>query len=332
MVGGRGGTRGRGQGRGIVRGADSAIGRRSAKLRSTSASEITNVLEHYHVEIADKQQKYFVCLSCETAVEDDDSYVQCHDCKQFCHFKCSKLTKSIFDVLVESDDSCQWLCEICRSGEGVKRDARDDKLDHLIMKVDIMAQKMTMLETGYTGASLDEKIERAVQRKLAEALDERGEIEKRKLNVVVVGVKESEAAKAEDRAKEDVLRVKALIARIDPNLQDEKVENPVRLGRAPNKDGKPRLLKIQVGSEEARDNIVRNAWKLNQQVKDPKDRVYFNQDLTQLQRERQKELKAELLRVRAETGEGDWVIRNGKIVKKRAQAAAAGGGQVGNDR
>jgi hypothetical protein len=200
------------------------------------------------------------------------------------------------------------------------------------MKVDIMAQKMTMLETGYTGASLDEKIERAVQRKLAEALDERGEIEKRKLNVVVVGVKESEAAKAEDRAKEDVLRVKALIAKIDPNLQDEKIENPVRLGRAPNKDGKPRLLKIQVGSEEARDNIVRNAWKLNLQVNDPKDRVYFNQDLTQLQRERQKELKAELLRVRAETGEGDWVIRNGKIVKKRAQAAAAGGGQVGNDR
>ena len=66
-----------GRGRGGVK-IGGAIGRekRGSKQRNTSVTAKGP---------EGQAAKYFMCTICEAAVDDDDSYVQCHDCRQFCH-------------------------------------------------------------------------------------------------------------------------------------------------------------------------------------------------------------------------------------------------------
>ena len=197
---------------------------------------------------------------------------------------CSKLPESLFDALCEGGKCIQWICDSCQNREGMKRDERDSKLDHLIRKIESMDEKINKLEQGYTGVSLDEKIEKAVERKLAEALDERGEIEKRKLNLIVVGVHESEEVRQVDRDREDTARLREMLKNVDPVLADETIEEPTRLGR---KTNKPRLLRFKVKNEVVKENILKNYFKLNSSKTRPDERIYFNHDLTPSQRDTQ---------------------------------------------
>ena len=49
---------------------------------------------------------------------------------------------------------------------------------------------------------------------------------------------------------------------------DETVENPIRLGKR-NLDGKSRLLKVKVRNNEVWDEILCNAYKINEGGQDP---------------------------------------------------------------
>ena len=54
-----------------------------------------------------------------------------------------------------------------------------------------MIQRLEKLEGVQTGKSIDDKIEEAVGKKVTELLDEKNEKEKRKLNLIVVNLPES---------------------------------------------------------------------------------------------------------------------------------------------
>ena len=69
--------------------------------------------------VADKSAEFFLCLACDDEAEDDS--IQCHDCKQWAHFKCSGLTNLQVSFLTESPDAIQWVCQKCIKGEGEKR-------------------------------------------------------------------------------------------------------------------------------------------------------------------------------------------------------------------
>ena len=260
-------------------------------------------------------QKIFMCLQCEVPVDEGEDCVQCYDCKQWYHFDCTDLTQKYFELLTNTDNSIQWLCNQCKDGERQRRDEKDDKLDFLIKKLEMMEEKLTKLEGGYTGDTLEEKIDKAVERKLAEALDERSEIEKRKLNVIVVGLEESEKGSEKEREEEDMRRLGDMITKIDTELKETDIEDLVRLGK---KNDRPRLIRFKTKTQTAKDKIIKNYYKLND-GKRHTDRIYFNPDLTPLQRQKQRQLRKELDEKKRETGENDWTInyRTGEIVKKK---------------
>ena len=58
------------------------------------------------------------------------------------------------------------------------------------------------------------------------------------------------------------------------------------------------------------------AWKLNEGIRDPKEKVFVNNDLTILERDQEKKLLDELRTLRENNVDDDQypVIRNGKIV------------------
>ena len=149
-----------------------------------------------------------------------------------------------------------------------------------------------------------------MDRKLAEAMEEQREIDKRKNNLIIVNMKESTRVEIEERKYDDLTAARTLFERVVSLDQGDVVE-PVRLGRMGG--NLPRMLRVTVKSEEKKKEILRKAHELNSSVTDSKKKVYINSDYTQKQRETYKALRAEKHR-RTEEGEQNLVIRNGKIV------------------
>ena len=152
-------------------------------------------------------------------------------------------------------------------------------------------------------------------KKVTELLDEKNEKEKRKLNLIVVNLPESNKPTHEERKREDRDRVRDLVQKIT-DVPGEEVNDPVRLGPVQiGQNVRPRLLKLVVRSEEAKIEIMRNVSRLNEGVEFA-ERVYINNDSTPRERAKYRELKEEVQR-RVEAGENDLIIRNLTIVKRK---------------
>ena len=289
----------------------------------------------------------YLCPICENEVSEQDESIECYRCEKWIHFRCSDLTRERFEVLRESTDSMQFFCECCviknrmdkesqksgtygLSSASTTRDnahtftgggacggacgGLESRLDAMMAKLCSLETKITKLDSIETGAQLDKKIKTVVDKELTAALDERDEIDKRKRNLVVFGMKESSGTSDAEKIRNDVIRVRTMISKMEPELANIRIVDPVRLQSEKNKD-KPRLLKFKVENEDIKERIVRGSIRVNKTV--DKDRqIYFNNDFTPKQRAAHKELKEQLKEKKRVTGEDDWVIRGRDIVKK----------------
>lgn len=245
--------------------------------------------------------------------------INCFGCKQWAHQSCAKLTNSQFSNMVRSKNM-HWVCTPCADADKVpvtEKDSRLDKLLDIIPVIRSMSSRMTDLEKhvqDISGPKLDEKIEKIVDRKMKEMMEEKSEIEKRKNNLIIVNLSESKKANEKERVESDTRAIKHILAQIVDLDDDEKID-PIRLGNPPKKGEKPRLVKISVKSEDKKQEIIRKARSLND-CKPFEKRVYFNPDFTPKQREDYRRLKEEV-KQRTEAGERNLVIRGYKIVQKK---------------
>ena len=100
------------------------------------------------------------------------------------------------------------------------------------------------------------------------------------------------------------------------NVPGADIDEPMRLGQIQiGHNARPRLLRMVVRTDDAKQKIMKNVYSLNEGIPFDK-RVYINNDSTPLERENYKALKAEMVR-RVEGGEKDLIIRNMKIVKRQ---------------
>lgn len=257
------------------------------------------------------------CPVCDKIVGENGDSIECHDCKAWVHFACSDLTRAQFDMLSNASEAMQFLCKGCRElgkagTAGAVGGSMVTKIDFMLRKLTAMESKINSLE-GCTGKKLEDKIEEVVDKKLAAALDERDEIDKRKNNVIVFGFGESMGETDATKMRYDLERIRSMIEKFDSSLTNINIRDPVRIPT--NEKSKPRLFKFKVDSEDIRDKIVKGSIRANQSVKQ-EERVYFNIDFTPQQREKHKVLKAKLEEKKRVTGEKDWVIKRGEIVKQ----------------
>jgi hypothetical protein len=124
---------------------------------------------------------------------------------------------------------------------------------------------------------------------------------------------ESEGETADERKQSDLDKVTNLVSKVTDVTKGD-FSNPIRLGAwQVGKGIKPRMLKVAVKSEEVKRRVLSNAPKLNDGVREAKDRVYINQDRTERERNDFRKLREELERRKKD--EPELVIRGGKIVK-----------------
>lgn len=129
------------------------------------------------------------------------------------------------------------------------------------------------------------------------------EIEKRKKNVVIHGIPETDGERDVDVA----LEIFETGLRLDGGRH---IERTMRIGRV--RSEKPRPLRIQLHSEDGKKEILSRARNLKDNEKFK--RMFITPDLTRKQQVVDKELRMKLKEIR-ENGETQARIRFGKIVK-----------------
>lgn len=136
-----------------------------------------------------------------------------------------------------------------------------------------------------------------------EDVDERLEIERRKGNLIIHGVPESNAEKDID----EVAKILGEGLKLDFTRHVDKME---RIGREV--EGRPRPIRMKIKNMDGRKEILSRAKNL----KDTEEfkRMFISPDLTRRQQEADRELRQQLKRIR-EGGVQEARIKNGKIVK-----------------
>ena len=120
--------------------------------------------------------------------------------------------------------------------------------------------------------------------------NEQKEREKRKLNVMVYNVPESEASNGLEKKEEDLNRLNNLFK---DNLQiSANITKVIRLGK---RDDKPRLLKVSLGSADQKSNLLRNKAKLKKDSNPEHIKnIYISPDYTPLEQKKRKALREQL--------------------------------------
>lgn len=276
------------------------------------------------------------CLKCTKEVDDEQDCIECHYCKEWCHRSCSKLSLQEFEILTRGGEHIIWRCTVCIEEEVVKdkkTKSLESKIDNMTKMIENLVARLDTVE-GDQGKRLS-KLEELVQvnkkpetttsirlENLESKVDiflnenqQNEEKQKRKLNVVVVNLPESDKESPEDRVKDDKERLRKIVSEIK-GVEPEDVDNPLRLGHFKiGQNVRPRLIKIECRSEEAKNLIMKGTWSLNKKL-DKDKRVYFNNDLTSSERELLQKVKVDFNK-RKKEGETDIRIdyKNLQIVK-----------------
>ena len=157
-------------------------------------------------------------------------------------------------------------------------------------------------EVGEMKAELETKVSTTC-RSVKEDVEETLEIERRKYNLVIHGVPETDAEKDID----SVAEIMGEGLHLD---FDRHVDKMMRIGRYV--EGKSRPLRMSIKTLDGKREILSRAKELKDNEKFK--RMYISPDLTRRQQEVDKDLRMQLKMIREE-GETEARIRYGKIVK-----------------
>lgn len=143
---------------------------------------------------------------------------------------------------------------------------------------------------------------------------EKDEQEKRKCNIVVSNMPESEASTGEERKREDITKLVDVIK--DELRLNIRVENAFRAGKK--QENRPRILIVTLSSEASKWDVLKTAKLLRESEDEVVRNIYINKDLSVQEREQQKKLRDEVKTRRAQ-GENVRIVR-GKCVTVRDQS------------
>ena len=163
--------------------------------------------------------------------------------------------------------------------------------------------------------NMDEPFVQAVQEAHQGDKAEEAEIERRKTNVIVHGVPESDAEDTDQWIDNDMIVLATMFQEV--KVENVTVDSVVRLGKkAANPTQNPRPMKVVLDSVESKVSLLKKAKKnLREKKQGGWSKAFIHQYLTLKQREAKKPLVAELKQWK----ETDLIIFNGKVLKKRSK-------------
>ena len=157
---------------------------------------------------------------------------------------------------------------------------------------------------------IDEKTSNIAQMSISEILER----EKRKNQLILFNIKESDKDEAKDRKAEDTNEVNRILESINaPSEYD-------MINRVGPKGATPRPVKIKLKNQDDQTKILKAAKNLKG------TEIYINKDMTPLEQAEHRRLVMELKRRRGEARSNEqWVIRRNKVINVRSKSIARAG-------
>ena len=275
------------------------------------------------------------CETCEVKVTSKDKRVQCSACEKWYHSKCQNVDDQKHLMLSQpTNKDIHWLCNTCNSQsakifirfaqmaekvEKMEENFKDikDEVGSIRKQMGEFLQLSKSTEAKLSSlieAKIDQDVVAKVEKKVTiqvqmvqEDVKEKLEIERRRSNIVIHGLKDSR----EDAQQEiDGNAVKKVINEGLKLDAQRHVEEVYRIGKF--NAGKCRPIRIKIKTMEGRSEILKRAKMLKETELFSK--VYISLDLTKKQQSKDKELRDKLKEMK-EAGEEGCMIRNGKIIK-----------------
>ena len=264
-----------------------------------------------------------VCPQCSEKVNDEECGMECDDCKFWYHLKCSKISKATYELLNKNDD-LQWRCIKCKK----EFEMMKSRMEELKEENKILQEKLSVLEDKFDSLKeeikneivieIGNKIVDEVKKTVSESLrvvKDTEDKKNRESNIIMYNVKESTKPNGKDREKDDQDIYTKVYEHCVKGEKKADIEKIVRLGkvvRSSDEETRTRPLLIKFKN-------VSDKWKLLKNARNMKNapevckKVIIAPDLTKEERERDRNLRAELKR-RKENGEVNLVIKKNQIV------------------
>ena len=196
--------------------ADTAT--KSAKGKGKQGAGLKNSGKKESIQVSDNCFDWF---DCKAPVNEGEDGVQCEICDGWYHRVCVKLSKQAYEALVADSidklNMLHWYCTHC--SRGVKRvltgmavlEKRQDMMENEISnlkkdlikisdidgRVEATTEKVARIEKQVK--EMDSSIDKVIETRLKEAVEEKEDKEKRCLNLVLFGIEESGKETAQDR-------------------------------------------------------------------------------------------------------------------------------------
>ena len=273
---------------------------------------------------------------CKTCHFTGKSNVLCTRCLKYVCSNCSGLTTDMSEMLTNSNLSVHWFCTQCKDPalKAVRTDIEiEEKCKAYCLKFKEEMQREISDEVNKVRKEvnkLNNKIEDMQKNKkeddsrsipsmtTSESFKELEDRAKRKTNLIVMNIPESDSEDIQEKKDHDLAEIKKVFNVMDCKDIAAEIKQVTRLGKqqTSGENKYPRLLKVVLTNEENQKEVIRKSKCLKS--KEGYERVYINRDLTPLELREQKVLREELKKKRNEAGRDErWIIRNGAVVKER---------------
>ena len=278
---------------------------------------------------------------CERPVRKEDDAICCEECDEWFHIGCQKVSKQLYQALKNDTDEL-WYCKECKpkvktySREtkvlkkglaDLKKQLADFKTEFLRdvrfelksvikdeIKNDIMKEIQEHTKQIMEKTPTHDKVKEYIDEGIEEHFQEYEDRQRRKNNIVMYNIPESDKQNAEERQKEDEDFCKDLIeSSLEVDNTAVKIQKVVRLGREP-KQGRTRPTLLVLENESQKITLLKNSRKLRTETDPIKKAVGIAPDMTPKQREHDYYLRQEI-RERKAQGETGLYIKNGRLCK-----------------
>ena len=282
------------------------------------------------------------CGECSKPVRDTDHGICCDACAVWLHAGCAKVGKEVYQFLKKNEDLL-WYCRQCKPQvktamkenvklrkemEGLKREMNEFK-GKTVNEVKQELKQDIVKELRDMKRELKEELKpistqtppdvNQMKEFIDDYMKEKEDIDRRRNNVVIYNIPESDKQNGKDRQEDDSIVCQGLLENSLGITQDEaRIQKVVRLGKTPSQ-GRNRPILLMLRDEGEKYAILRNAKNLKNE-RDPAIRkIGISPDLTKKQRAHEFELRQELRRRRDE-GETGLYIKNGQLHRAREGA------------
>ena len=222
---------------------------------------------HATLAAKDKGEITYKCLECDNDCLEKQPALLCDRCDQWVHTSCTDMSEDIYNMLFKKGTKVSGMRYFCAKCDGKVTEAIER---YSMLEQDTMTLKKEMSTVKDQISEIEKTIKVTVGNTINNVMDDRREIDKRKMNLIVFGLPEPDINVPEnektvwsnpEKVAKDIETMSDIITNeLGVGLSTRNgIINAIRLGAKNNTTKNPRPLKIEFKDLNAKRDVLTNA-------------------------------------------------------------------------